>query len=82
MTADEERAAIVEMPVRQGKCRDCGTTRYTTKELNVTDGQDWRCYVCFDNKRWPEGNQNSFVYHSSDAIERPAHRERNGHEGE
>lgn len=38
---------------QQGRCHECGTDRYTVKELNLVDGQRWICYRCFDQARYP-----------------------------
>jgi hypothetical protein len=40
----------------QGVCRDCGSTAYTRHELTLHEGQNFRCYRCFDiarGYRWP-----------------------------
>lgn len=38
---------------RRGSCRTCGSTAYTVRELNVIAGQDFRCYRCLNEARWP-----------------------------
>jgi len=36
---------------RQGRCRPCGSTAYTVRELNLHADQAWECYRCRDDRR-------------------------------
>lgn len=39
----------------KGRCRTCGTTQYTERELNISIDQHNICYRCLDEERsvWP-----------------------------
>ncbi len=43
---------LIKFPHVPGKCRECGTDRYTNYELFCIVGQDGRCYTCFDTARY------------------------------
>lgn len=46
--------AVLPFPNIQGRCVSCRTNAYTLRELNLADGQDGRCYTCFDKARYGE----------------------------
>jgi hypothetical protein len=49
---EEHQAAISEALLDEpGTCSDCGTTRYTRRELNLSNDQHWLCYRCLDKLR-------------------------------
>lgn len=41
---------------RPGKCRGCGSTEYTRRELNLHPDQHWRCYACLAKQRVEANN--------------------------
>lgn len=44
-------AQLLRFPNLRAPCRCCGTRVYTMRELNLSPGQDGRCYHCFDLAR-------------------------------
>ncbi len=44
-------AEALAFPDMRARCRDCGTMRYHASELTLHEGQEWRCYRCFDDAR-------------------------------
>jgi len=64
-------SVVLAFPNLQASCRKCGATRWTMRELNLHEGQDGRCYFCFDEVKGDRGVLRLGTEHCGDQPMKP-----------